>query len=46
MRRLTVQSVLLALTLAICAGGLSGCANLRMPQIDPSGESLFLPLLY
>lgn len=42
MRRLTAQSGLLIVTLALCAAGLPGCANLRLPQIDPSGERLFI----
>lgn len=42
MCRLTAQIGLLALTLALCAVGLSGCANLRLPTIDPSGECLFI----
>ncbi len=39
MRRLTAQSGLLALTIALCAAGLSGCANCRMPQLYPTGQS-------
>jgi len=42
MRRLTAQSGLLLATLALCAAGLPGCANFRLPQIDPSGERLFI----
>lgn len=42
MRRLTAQYGLLILALALCAGMLPGCASFRLPQIDPSGESLFI----
>ena len=42
MRRLSAQVGLLTLALALCAVGLPGCANCRLPQIDPSGESLFI----
>ncbi len=42
MRRLTVQSGLLALAIAICAVGQWGCASYCLPRIDPSGERLFV----
>ena len=42
MRRLTAQYGLLIMALALCAGLLPGCASFRLPQIDPSGESLFI----
>jgi uncharacterized repeat protein (TIGR01451 family) len=29
--------------LAVCAFAGAGCANLRLPRIDPSGERIFLP---
>ncbi len=42
MRRLTAQSGLLALAIALCAAGMTGCANYRFPQIDPTGERFFV----
>ena len=42
MRRLTAQSALLIKALALCACVVPGCASFRLPQIDPSGESLFV----
>ena len=42
MRRLPVQFGLLTAALALSVSVLPGCASFRLPQIDPSGESLFV----
>ena len=38
----TAQFGLLLIAIAFCAVALPGCANCRLPQIDPSGERLFV----
>lgn len=37
------RSRLPILALMLCAAALAGCAQWRMPQIDPSGEHFFVP---
>tara|TARA_R110002049_G_scaffold27321_2_gene94361 strand:- start:635555 stop:638395 length:2841 start_codon:yes stop_codon:yes gene_type:complete len=35
---------LLLIALALCAAVISGCSNLRLPAIDPTGSRIFAPL--
>ncbi len=42
MIRRTAQFGLLLIAFALCAIAVQGCANCRLPQIDPSGERLFV----
>ena len=39
----TLKSIMISLVLASCLMFVAGCAQIRLPAIDPTGNRIFLP---